>query len=334
MTISARRGRPSAWLALLVACAAAGMAAPAGAQPSSQSAAAQALFDEAKALMKAGQYPAACAKFEESQRLDPGSGTLINLADCYEQSGRLASAWGTFLDAAAAARAGGNALREQVARERATALEPRLPRVVIAVPASPPVGFEIRRDELVVGAPQWGLPIPLDPGEHTISAAAPGRKRWTTRVVVREGSAPLAIAVPDLALEAAPPRETGVVSLAPASKETSAGLGTQRTVALVAGGVGVVGVVVGSVFGLKSMSNNADADSSCNDDRQCEYPSDFKAAEDAVSAGNVSTAAFIVGGVGLAAAGVLWFTASPSEPGASQTALGFGPGAFKLRTTW
>jgi hypothetical protein len=328
MPISARCGRTSAWIALLVACAGAGVAAPARAQPSSQSAAAQALFDEAKALMKAGQYPAACAKFEESQRLDPGSGTLINLADCYEQSGRLASAWGTFLDAAAAARAGGNAPREQVARERATALEPRLPRIVIAVPASPPAGLEIRRDDLLVGAPQWGLPIPLDPGEHAISAAAPGRKRWSTRVVVREGNAPLAIAVPELALEVA------AVSEAPASRDTSAGLGTQRTVALVAGGAGVVGLVVGSIFGLKSMSKNSDADRSCNDDRQCKDLRDFQAAEDAITAGNVSTAGFIVGGVGLAAAGVLWFTASPNAPGASQTALGFGPSELKLRTTW
>jgi hypothetical protein len=328
MPISARHDRTSAWIAVLVACAGAGVAAPAGAQPSSQSAAAQALFDEAKALMKAGQYPAACAKFEESQRLDPGSGTLINLADCYEQSGRLASAWSTFLDAAAGARASGNAPREQVARERATALESRLPRIVIAVPASPPAGLEIRRDDLLVGAPQWGLSIPLDPGEHTISAAAPGRQRWTTRVVVREGAAPLAIAVPDLALDNA------VASEVPKFEHTSAGLGTQRTVALVAGGVGVIGLVVGSVYGLKSMSKNSDADRTCTEDRQCKDPRDFQAAEEAITAGNVSTAAFIVGGAGLAAAGVLWFTASASEPGVSRTALGFGLSEVKLRTTW
>jgi hypothetical protein len=334
MPISARHDRTSAWVAVLVACAGAGVAAPAGAQPSSQSAAAQALFDEAKALMKTGQYAPACAKLEESQRLDPGSGTLINLADCYEQSGRLASAWSAFLDAAAAARAGGNAPREQVARERAAALEPRLPRIVIAVPASPPAGLEIRRDDLVVGAPQWGLPIPLDPGEHAISAAAPGRKLWSTRVVVREGSAPLAIAIPELALDTAVASEAPA-SAAPASRETSSGLGAQRTVALVAGGVGVVGLVVGSVFGLKSRSEGSDAErDGCNDDRQCTDPRGFEAAEDAVAAGNVSTVAFIVGGVGLAAASVLWFTASPSEPGASQTALGFGLSEVKLRTTW
>src|SRR5262245_6044422 len=82
---------------------------------SSDSAAAQALFDEAKALMAAGKAQEACPKFEESQRLDPGSGTLTNLAKCYEDTGRIAAAWSMYLEAASAARAAGNAERENVA---------------------------------------------------------------------------------------------------------------------------------------------------------------------------------------------------------------------------
>jgi hypothetical protein len=303
-------------------------AAPARAQ-SSQSAAAQVLFDEARALMKAGQFQAACSKFEESQRLDPGSGTLINLADCYESSGKLASAWSTFVDAAAAARAAGNTAREKVARDRAAALEPRLPRIVIAVPSAPPAGLEIRRDDQLVGAAQWGVSIPLDPGEHTIRASAPGRKPWSTQLVLSEGSAPLTLTVPDL------PAEPASVSVAPPEPRVlPSGLGTQRTLALVAGGLGVVGVAIGSVYGLKSSSRGSDAERYCDERRACWDSKGYDAAEEAVTAGNVSTVAFVIGGAGLAAAGVLWFTATPGSSAPSNTAFGLGPGTLKLRGTW
>src|SRR5688572_7702878 len=93
---------------------------------SERNAAAQALFEQAKALVAQGKVEQACPKFEESQRLDPGVGTQFNLADCYERTGRLASAYTTFMDVAAATRQLGQVDREVVARERASAIKPRL----------------------------------------------------------------------------------------------------------------------------------------------------------------------------------------------------------------
>src|SRR5260221_4825909 len=82
------------------------------AQTSNQ-AAAESLFSEARALLKAKRYAEACAKLVVSQRLDPGVGTLLNLALCYEQGGQTASAWATYREAAAAAKTARQLARSQ-----------------------------------------------------------------------------------------------------------------------------------------------------------------------------------------------------------------------------
>src|SRR6185436_9458711 len=70
-------------------------ATPASAEThaAAESAAAEALFQQAAALMQDGKYREACEKFEGSQELEPALGTQLRLADCYDRAGRTASAW-------------------------------------------------------------------------------------------------------------------------------------------------------------------------------------------------------------------------------------------------
>src|SRR5205807_91874 len=96
------------------------------------------LFLEGRKLAAAGDYAAACPKFEDSYRLDPGIGTNFNLADCYEHRGLIASAWARFLDVAAATKAVGQSERERVARARAALLEPKLARLTLEVEGTEP----------------------------------------------------------------------------------------------------------------------------------------------------------------------------------------------------
>jgi hypothetical protein len=107
---------------------------PAFAQNAGDGAAAQALFDNGRAIMAKGDYSAACPKLEESQRLDPGSGTLFHLADCYEHQRRISSV-DDVTRAGATARATGNADRSRQSKQRAAALETRLSRIVVRVMA-------------------------------------------------------------------------------------------------------------------------------------------------------------------------------------------------------
>src|SRR5260221_8939712 len=94
---------------------------------------AEALFSDGRKLMTAGKFRQACPKFEASLKLDPGVGTMLNLGDCYEKNQQSASAWAQFREASAAARAAGSREREELARQRAAALEPKLSRLTIIV---------------------------------------------------------------------------------------------------------------------------------------------------------------------------------------------------------
>lgn len=136
---------------------------------------ARALFDLGRQLLTSGRAREACPKLEESLRLAPGMGTRFNLAYCWQQTGRTASAWALFLEVAAAARAAGLAERESVARRLARELEPQLSYLAIDV-AAPVPGLELSRDGTPLGPAAWGAAAPVDPGLHVLRATAPGKR--------------------------------------------------------------------------------------------------------------------------------------------------------------
>jgi hypothetical protein len=97
-----------------------------------------------------------------------------------------------------------------------------------------------------------------------------------------------------------------------------------------AAGVGLVGVGVGSVFGLRSKKYRDDSEDYC-DGTRCTDLRGVGLKDDAIKAGNISTIAFAAGGAAFATAGVLWILA-PSKA-ASETAVGVvvGPHSVSLR---
>lgn len=171
-------------LVLFIPAAASAETGKSGAEAS---ASAHSLFLSARAAMEKGSFEEACPKLEESMRLDPAIGTQLNLADCYERVGKVASAWAAFLDAASMAKTGRQAEREKLARHRAKVLEPRLPKLVIDADASAEPAMDILRDGVTVGSATWGTAIVVDPGSHDIVASAPGKMSWRTLVDAKEG---------------------------------------------------------------------------------------------------------------------------------------------------
>ncbi len=285
-------------------------------------AAAQALFEDGRRLMGEGKFSEACPKFADSEKLDPAPGTLLNLAKCYEKNGQSASAWVTFKDAEAVSRRTGHQDWAGMAHDRAQALAPKLLRLTINVPPTSELeGLQLTRDGSLLARSEWNTPIPVDPGSHTVEATAPSTRKWTTTVTVDPSSSAAVVTIPQLEVERQvvvgtggkpeggkpePPPPPPPVDTAPSGSG-------QKIAGYAVGGAGVVGLALGSVFGLIAKSKNDQAlqPQNCRTSTYC-TPQGLSLTSDAKSAGNLSSVFFVAGGV-LAGTGLVLVLAAPSS---------------------
>jgi hypothetical protein len=128
--------------------------------------AAEQLFNEGRSALDRRDYVTACKKFEESHRLDPAAGTLMNRATCEQRRGRIATAWQLWREALD--QLDPNDERVQYVRSQAQALEPRIPRLTVkpGVPFSAQV--TVFRDGVLLAEGSLNIPLRVDPGSHVI----------------------------------------------------------------------------------------------------------------------------------------------------------------------
>jgi hypothetical protein len=284
--------------------------------------------------MSEGRIPEACQKFEESQRLDPGGGTILNLALCREREGRLASAWSEFSEAMAVARRDGRLDREVEASTHVLALGPRLSRLTVVVPPGSRVeGLRIERNGHEVGEAAWSTPMPVDGGEHAVRATAPGREPFTTKLAIAPESDAQTIEIPALALApvvvATPP--TVAAPAPPAPMITPAIAARMRKGGIASAGVGaallgVAGWALASALNLKKEANaDCDPDNVCGDvARQQRHV--------AVTRGELATVLGASGAVLVGAGALLYVVGRPANASHREAridarlVLGAGPG--------
>ncbi len=308
--------------------AAALLGAPRARAQVSDEAAAQGLFDAAKALVAAGRLLEACPKFLASLRADQKPGTAVNLADCYEKTGRVASAWARYLEAASLAHHAGQTEREQYARDHAAALEPKMARLTIAAGASVP-GLEVLRDGAVEDNAILGTPVPVDPGPHEIGARAAGKKAWKKIVEIPAGAGRIVIEIPPLedAAEgspvALPPPPSPDVALPATPRATQNGSSRKRVGSAVLA-VGGAGVVVGAIAGGLAIGKHGALASACP---QGVCTNESGAIAGYHTLGTLSDVGFVVGGA-LAVTGVVLVVTAPKTSPAKQAWVSpiVGPG--------
>lgn len=302
-------------------------ATTARAQPTDSVARADALFREGRALVEAGEFDEACPKFEESQRLDPGLGTLLNLAACYEQVGKLASALTAFRSAEEQARAAGPSekKREQTAADRARALEGRVPRLTVTVATTrQPAGFVVTRDGVPMRPLDFGRRLPVDPGTVVIAATAPGFEPFETEVVIARDTTARTVDIPALtprggAVEGPRPPDADTPPPTGGTDETSPPRSSREVIAIGVAAAGVVGL--GAGVGLGLMAKGQYDDVPCTQQGSpptgC-TPDEESRIGDARARGNLGT---IIGGVGVAAiaAGVVLYVTAPDDRAVAVT---------------
>jgi hypothetical protein len=167
-----------------------------------------------------------------------------------------------------------------------------------------------------------GNPVKVDPGPHAFSFEAPGQPAVMDQVLVREGETgrheSVVIATlnkPAVAAGSSPGSNDATSPSAGPDTPPSKGLGTQRLVGLVVGGVGVAGLAAGTIFWQLGSSAWSSAKQACggNPSACTDVSSGTSYRSTATTDASVSTVAFIAGGALLAVGGVLFLTGAPRE---------------------
>jgi hypothetical protein len=302
------------------------------------------LFREGKALMAGHDYRAACPKLEESYSQDPGTGTLLALAVCQEESGRLATAWTTYKGVVARSHQEGRPDREKAAQGKVGALEARLSTLRVNVPGDVArlPGLVVSRDGIGLPPAVWGTDLPTDGGTHVIRATASAAQSWERSVAVgaerdrqvvtvgplldRQTVARSPASVRAPAIEAAPATTVAVPPNLPApdTGSTTPFRGTTfQWLGLGIASAGLIALGIGTGFAIHAveLDNKSRENGHCTDQSGCD-PYGQPLNRDAVSAGTTATIFFVAGGLAAAAgAGCYLFGRQTSRSERAQVAV-------------
>ena len=306
-----------------------------GVAQAQDSAAAQALFERGVADLEAGRLESACPALAESHRLDPHPGTLVALAECEAKADKIASAFGHYQDylgwvsRLSPEQQERHADRVANARVQTDLLRPRIPTLTLVLPPTAPRGLVVERDGVVLQGPALGVALPIDPGEHVVVTRDAAGNETRATVVIGAGQVirlDLRVPNPSPAPPPVVPQAPKAPSiLAPKAPKTAApGPNPLRTWGWVAGGVGVTGVVVGSIAGVVALGQKRVVDDHCRG-LACDDEGK-RAANSGQSAAAVSTVAFGVGLVGLGTSLVMLLTSDreTSASGNYRPTVAFG----------
>jgi hypothetical protein len=293
-----------AWLGSPILALALASSAPAEA---GDPAAAEALFRAGRTALSRGDYATACAKFAESQRLDPAAGTLINLGECSERLGLLATAWQYYH--AAADRLAGDA-RIDIVNARLADLERRLSRLTLTLAPGAPPGTHLTRDGEPLGDASLGVAVPVDKGPHVVVVSSPGRSPREVAITLDVGES-----------------KTVAVEPGPATANQGSSGGGLRTGGIVVLGLGAASLAVGIATGIMTMQRKSAVEANCK--QQVCNPDGVQAASEGKTFSAVSTTTFVVGLAALAAGATMIAVGTRAPPPSTAFVISpaIGPGS-------
>jgi hypothetical protein len=276
---------------------------------------------------QAGDYEAASEKLEKAYRVLKAPTLGLWSARALVKQRRLVQAAERYLEVTRLTPSSGDMkVQKQAladAEEELAELRPTIPAVVIELVGASPAEVVITVDGASMPSDLVGENRRIDPGIHRVEATR-GRQKLTEEFSVKEGETKtlkLRFTQGDATAPGTPEPIPADRSPSPTDPGAGRGSGALPVVGLVAAGVGVAAIGVGSFFGLraKSLDDDSNADGRCTNG--CDKTG-TRLRNDAGSAADLATVFFITGGV-LAAGGLtLYFVGDASE---SSTAAHLSP---------
>jgi hypothetical protein len=298
-----------------------------------QEAAADALFDNARAAMEKGDFAHACQQFQASDKLDPAAGTEFNWADCEEQLGHLASAWELFRTVEEKLTETDE--RQPVAHARAKALQARVPRLTLNLTPTAPKDSTVRDGNVQLGAAAFGIALPVETGAHELVVSAPGFEPRTYQLRLSEAQNQ------ELSVEPGAPIASQafmapLTSAAPSPREAPKSDGSgRRTLGFTLGGVGILGLGAGAAAAILTIGKKHAVEADCRPDKSC-----TSAGLDAAKSGRtlqmISNIGWIAGAVGVGAGAYFLLSSGASNQPSTSVALATDPsgGRVALSRSW
>lgn len=335
IVLSSRRFFASALLgASLVA-----LSAPALAQTDEQRAGARSLATEGALAFNEGRFKDAIDLFSKAESLVHAPPHLLFMARAYAKLGQLVKAREAYMKVVKEqlSPSSPQAFRDAqvTAEEERKLVEPKIGRLVIKVEgADTAKDLSVSVDGQPISAVLLGVPQPMDPGTHTVTASATGFKAQPASVTLKEAERGAVTVKMEVDASAPPPPAAPIAAPAaqgtsfttdpgapPSDAGPSGGRNGLRIGSYVGFGVGVVGVALGTVFVLKSSSKRKEADEAaagCPCDDRSELAQKISGLDDdARSAQTLGIVGFVVGGVGIATGVTLFVLSSKKEPSKS-----------------
>jgi len=278
------------------------------------------LFKKGKKLLAEKKYAEACLAFEESDRLDPGIGAKLNVAKCYQEWGKLATAWRWFSEAEQMAK---DTKDDRAGKIHALAeeLDPSIPRLTVKVARDADTsGVVIKLDGAPFEISALGTERRVDPGPHQVDYTVGGATRNKLVPIERGGSSEITL---DLPKKGRGPAKLKVDS--PVAADTEA-IQKRRLLGLGISGGGVFAMGLAGIVTLRARGDYKHAISA-----HCRGATDMCDADGLAATHSARRRANIATGItigGLAAVGgglYLYFTASKAAAHGEEHALYLAP---------
>jgi hypothetical protein len=304
---------------------------------------------EGQQALEAHDYKTAEDKFRRAYTLFPNAPTLaLGLARALAGNGKVVASEETYNKIIRDGAPPGNAVFLRAvddAKREISQVSPRVAHAIINVTG--PESSKVTLDDQPLTWAALGGRRPVDPGAHVVKATAEGYKPAETRFTASDGKdttvtltltpttekeagaavvAPPTVPTTSPTSPATPPAATPASAPGVEQATQAPARSTNKTLGIVALGVGGAGLAMGVVTGMLALGKHSDLNSACAGGT-CD-PSKQSDVDSYHTMGTLSTVGFIVGGVGAAAGAVLLLTA-PKHSSASAAFVSpyIGPGS-------